>query len=49
MELPMLQLVIPPQVLDPTLVLVEFHQVPLCPTLQPAQVSLDGSTAFQCI
>ena len=35
--------VVPPQVQDPALALVEPHQVPLCPTFQPAQVSLDGS------
>ncbi|PKU42718.1 hypothetical protein llap_6967 [Limosa lapponica baueri] len=38
--------VIPLQVQDPTLALVEFHQVPLCPTLQPVQVLLYGGTAF---
>jgi len=27
---------------DPALALVEPHQVPLCPALQPAQVTLDG-------
>ena len=31
------------------LALVELHQVPLHPTLQPVQVSLNGSTALQCI
>jgi len=41
--------VVPPQVQDPALALAEFHQVLLCPTLQPVQVSLDGSTAFWCI
>jgi len=41
--------IVPPQVQDPTLSLVELHQVPLCPTLQRVQVSLDGSTVFQCI
>jgi len=30
--------VAPPQVQDPALALVEPHQVPLCRTLQPAQV-----------
>ena len=34
--------VVPPQVQDPTLALAELHQVPLCPTLQPVQVSLNG-------
>ncbi|GAB0183594.1 mitochondrial enolase superfamily member 1 [Grus japonensis] len=38
-----------PQVQDPTLALVEFHLVPLYPTLQPVQVSLNGSAAFWCI
>ncbi|PKU29465.1 glycoprotein xg [Limosa lapponica baueri] len=37
---------IPPQVQHPTLAFVEFHQVPLCPALQPVQVSLYGGTAF---
>ena len=41
--------VIIPQVQDSTLALVEPHQVPLCPTLQPVQVSLNGSTAFWCV
>jgi len=41
--------VISPQVQDLTLALVQFHQVPLCPALQPFQVSLNGSTAFSCI
>jgi len=41
--------VIPSQVQDPALALVELYQVPLCPTLQTVQVSLDGSTAFWCI
>jgi len=27
---------------DPALALVELHQVPLPPALQPVQVSLDG-------
>ena len=40
--------VVPPQVQDPALALVEPHQVPLCPTLQPVQVLLNGSTAFRC-
>jgi len=29
--------VVPAQVQDPALALVELHQVPLCPTLQPVQ------------
>jgi len=41
--------VIPPQVQNPALALVELHHVPLCPTLQPVQVSLNGSAAFRCI
>ena len=41
--------VVPPQVQDPAFALVELHQVPLCPTLQPVQVSLNGSTAFWTI
>ena len=41
--------VIPPQVQDLALALVELHWFPLCPTLQPVQISLKGSTAFQCI
>jgi len=40
---------IPPQMQDPALALVEFHQVPLCPALQSAQVTLNGNTAFWCI
>ena len=40
---------VPPQVQDPTLALVETHQVPLCPTLQPVHITLNGSTAFWCI
>jgi len=36
--------VVPPQVQDPALAFVEPHQVPLCPTFQPVQVSLNGST-----
>jgi len=34
---------------DPALAFVEPRQVPLCPTLQPVQVTLKGSTAFWCI
>jgi len=34
---------------DPAFALVEPHQVPLCPTFQPVQVTLNGSTAFWCI
>ena len=41
--------VVPPQVQDPALALVGFHQVPLCPALQPVQVLLNGSAACQCI
>jgi len=41
--------VVPPQVQDPAFALVEPHQVPLCPTLQPIQVTLNRSTAFWCI
>jgi len=41
--------VVPPQVQDPALALVELHQVPLRLTLQPVQVTLNGSTAFRCI
>ncbi|PKU41419.1 hypothetical protein llap_8284 [Limosa lapponica baueri] len=41
--------VIPPQVQHPTLARVEFHQIPLCPALQPVQFSLYGSTAFWCV
>ena len=41
--------VVPPQVQDPALARVEPHQVPLCPTLQSVQVTLNGNTAFWCI
>jgi len=41
--------VVPPQVQDLALALVEPHQVPLCPTFQPVQVTLNDSTAFWCI
>jgi len=41
--------VVPPQVQDPALMLVELHEVPLHPTLQYVQVSLNGSTTFWCI
>jgi len=34
---------------DPAFAFVEPHQVPLCPTFQPIQVTLNGSTAFWCI
>jgi len=34
---------------DPALALAESHQVPLCPALQPVQVSPNGSTACRCI
>jgi len=40
--------VVPSQVQDLALALVEFHQVPLRPTLQPVQVLLNGSTALWC-
>jgi len=33
--------VVPPQVQDPALALVEPHQVPLCPAFQPIQVTLN--------
>jgi len=39
----------PAQLQEPTHVLVELDQVPLCPTLQLVQVSLNGSTALWCI
>jgi len=32
--------VVPPQVQDPALALVEPHEVPLCPAFQPIQVTL---------
>ncbi|PKU35805.1 hypothetical protein llap_13892 [Limosa lapponica baueri] len=41
--------VIPPQVQHSTLAFVEFHQVPLCPSPQPVQVSLYYGTAFWCV
>ena len=41
--------VIPPQVQDPAFAFVEPHQVSLCPSFQPIQVRLNGSTAFRCI
>jgi len=28
---------------------VESHKVPLCPTFQPVQTSLKGSTSFWCL
>jgi len=40
--------VVPPQGQDPALALVEPHQVPLCPALQPVQGSLDGRDAHGC-
>jgi len=40
---------VPPQVQDPAFAFVEPHQVPLCPTFQPIQVTLNGSTAFWCV
>jgi len=45
-DLYLMHSVIPPPVQNPTLTLVEPHWVPLCPTLQPAQVSRNSSTAF---
>ncbi len=42
-------MVIPPQMLDSTLALTEQHEFPLCPALQPVQISLNGSTAFWCV
>ena len=44
-----MHVVIPPQVQDFTLALLEPHQVPPYPTLMPVHVSLNGSTAFRCI
>jgi len=44
-----MQVVIPPLVQNHTPVLIQAHQVPFHPTLQPVQVSLNGSTASQCI
>jgi len=41
--------VVPPQMQDPAFALVESHEVPLRPTLQPVHVSLNGSTAFWCM
>jgi len=41
--------IVPPQVQYPALALVELNHVPLCPTLQPVPVSLNGTTAFWCI
>ena len=41
--------IIPLQVPDSRLVLVEACQVPLYSTLQPAQVLFNGSTAFWCV
>ena len=40
--------VVPPQVQYLALALVELHNAPLHPALQPVQVTLNGSTAFQC-
>jgi len=34
--------VVSPQVQDPAFALVEPHQVPLCPTFQPVQVTLNS-------
>ena len=39
----------PLQLQGSALALVELHQVPLRATLQPVQVSLNGSTAWRCI
>ena len=41
--------IIPPQVQDSTLALVKPCQVPPCPALQSVWVSLNGSTALQCV
>ncbi|KAK4831783.1 hypothetical protein QYF61_019096, partial [Mycteria americana] len=41
--------VVPPQVQDFALPLVELHEVPASPFLQPVQVPLDGSTTLWCI
>jgi len=41
--------VVSPHVQDPAFGFVEPHQVPLCPTFQPVQVTLNGSTACWCI
>ena len=40
---------IPLQVQGCTLALVEPQQVPLCSTLQPVQLLLNGSTALRCV
>lgn len=40
---------VPSQMLNPALAFVEFQKVPLCPSLQPVQILLDGSTALQGI
>jgi len=41
--------VVPTQVQDHTLALVEAHHIPLCPTQQSVQVLLNGSMAFWCV
>mgnify|MGYP001854054012 CR=1 FL=1 len=41
-----MHVLIPTQVLDTLLALVEPHQVPPCPTLQFVQALVNGSTAF---
>ncbi|KAK4818982.1 LOW QUALITY PROTEIN: hypothetical protein QYF61_022649 [Mycteria americana] len=41
--------VVPPQVQDLALLLVEVHEVPVSPFLQPVEVPLDGSMTLWCI
>jgi len=41
--------VIPPKVQDSTPAFVKRHLVPIDPTLQPVQISLNGTTAFWCV
>jgi len=41
--------VVPPQVEDFALLVVELHEVPVSPFLQPVQAPLDGSTTLCCI
>ena len=41
--------VVPPQVQDFALLLVEPHEVPVSPFLQPVQVPLDGSPTLWCV
>jgi len=38
--------VIPPQVQDAAFAFVEPHQVPLCPTFQPVEVTLNSPAMF---